>query len=63
AKSNKKFERPAPQERKPRRPEDNLMSDEERENMAAYSNGGQATNNAFADMLKGLDLAEDGEDK
>lgn len=62
ANNKKKFDRPAPAERKPRKSEDNLMSEEERENMAAYSNGGQATNNAFADMLKGLDLNEEGKE-
>ena len=59
--SKRKFDRPQQTERKPRRQEDNLMSEEERENIASYGNGSSATNNAFADMLKGLDLSSDGE--
>jgi len=54
------FERPQ-QERKPRKPEDNLMSEEEKQNMESYNAGASATNNAFADMLAGF-AADDADD-
>ena len=56
--SRRKFDRPQ-QERKPRKPEDNLMSEEEKQNMETYTGGEAATNNAFADMLAGFQGASD----
>ena len=57
------FDRPQ-QERKPRKPEDNLMSEEEKQNLESYTAGTSATNNAFADMLANFaaDDADEGDD-
>lgn len=52
------FDRPQ-QERKPRKPEDNLMSEEEKQNMEAYNAGASATNNAFAEMLANFAGSDD----
>ncbi len=62
--SKRTFDRPQ-QERKPRKPEDNLMSEEEKQNMQAYTAGTTATNNAFADILANFagNDADDGENK
>ena len=60
--SKRKFERPQ-QERKPRKPDENLMSEEEKQNMETYSGGEAATNNAFADMLAGFQGADDGDNE
>ena len=54
------FDRPQ-QERKPRKPDDNLMSEEEKQNLESYNAGASATNNAFADMLAGF-AADDADD-
>lgn len=59
--SKRKFER-VQTERKPRKSEDNLMSEEEKANMESYAGGEAATNNAFAEMLAGFQGSqEDGD--
>ena len=59
--AKRNFDRPQ-QERKPRKPEDNLISEEEKQNMEAYNAGSGATNNAFADMLAGFAGTDDTDD-
>ena len=59
----KKFDRPQTTgERKPKKVEEPLMSEEEKANIEAYGTGASATNNTFADMLKDLKLVSDDEE-
>lgn len=62
ANRNKKFDRPATTERRPKKAEEPLMSEEEKENIATYDGGETTMNNAFADILKGLNLANNDEE-
>lgn len=52
------FERPAGGERK-RKPEDSLISEEEKQNLETYGGSASATNNAFADMLANFSGTDD----